>query len=458
MLETLLAHALTLLTVLVLFGLTIFIHELGHFWVARKCGLVVDAFAIGFGPALWKRKINGVEWKICLLPFGGYVALPQMDPGSDHPDSDMAKRKLPRVAPWKRILVALAGVTGNMILAIIVAYVVYAGGKSFAPPEGEVKLGFVETNSAAYAAGLRMGDIVDRVNDKPVRSWEEFILAGALGEQPRLAVRSATLGAHEVTLPTAELMGTRYVEGVLPLNYCYVLNVTPDSSAAAAGLQSGDRILTLDGVELFSREHLMDQVQAVGAREVPLTFLREGQTLETRVTPAFSEETGRYLIGIMFNQLDVKKPMEQIKSHAMLIVRLLKALVTPGESKAAAGAVGGPVAIIGMFWLYVQSSFIMALWFTCLLNVNLAVLNLLPIPVLDGGHIVLAAWEGLTRKAVSYKVVSFVWNASAVLLLSLFLLLTWRDVKRFVGVRKTLAPPAEVESVVDTNAVPAPAE
>lgn len=458
MLETLFAHALTLLTVLVLFGLTIFIHELGHFWVARKCGLVVDAFAIGFGPALWKRKINEVEWKICLLPFGGYVALPQMDPGSDHPDSDMAKRKLPRVAPWKRILVALAGVTGNMILAIIVAYVVYAGGKSFAPPEGEVKLGYVETNSAAYAAGLRMGDIVDRVNGKPVRSWEEFILVGALGEQPRLAVRSATLGEHEVTLPTAELMGTRYVEGVLPLNYCYVLNVTPGSSAAAAGLQSGDRILTLDGMELFSREHLMDQVQAVGAREVPLTFLREGKTLETRVTPAFSEDTGRYLIGIMFNQLDVKKPMEQIKSHAMLIVRLLKALVTPGESKAAAGAVGGPVAIIGMFWLYVQSSFIMALWFTCLLNVNLAVLNLLPIPVLDGGHIVLAAWEGLTRKAVSYKVVSFVWNASAVLLLSLFLLLTWRDVKRFVGARKALSPPAEVESVVETNAVPAPAE
>ncbi len=451
MIETLLAHALTLLTVLLLFGLTIFIHELGHFWVARKCGLVVDAFAIGFGPALWKRTINGVEWKICILPFGGYVALPQMDPGSDHPDSDMSKRKLPRVEPWKRILVALAGVTGNMILAILVAYIVYAGGKSFAPPEGEVQLGYVETNSAAYASGLRMGDIIEQVNGKNVRSWEEFILAGALGGDPKLAVRSATLGQHEVTLPTGEMMGTRYIEGVYPLTYCYVLNVNPGSSAAAAGLQSGDRILTLDGVELFSRDHLMDLVQEIGAREVALTYLREGATRSTLVTPALNEASGRYYIGIMFNQLDVKKPMEQIKSHAMLIVRLLKALITPSESKAAAGAVGGPVAILSMFWLYVQSSFIMALWFTCLLNVNLAVLNLLPIPVLDGGHIMLSLWEGITRRAVSYKVVSFVWNATAVLLLAAFALLTWRDVQRFIGVRKS-APPVEAEEVLETNA------
>ena len=189
----------------------------------------------------------------------------------------------------------------------------------------------------------------------------------------------------------------------------------------------------------------------IGAREVELTYLREGAIQSSLVTPALNEASGRYYIGIMFNQLDVKKPMEQIKSHAMLIVRLLKALITPSESKAAAGAVGGPVAILSMFWLYVQSSFIMALWFTCLLNVNLAVLNLLPIPVLDGGHIMLSLWEGITRRAVSYKVVSFVWNATAVLLLAVFALLTWRDVQRFIGVRKS-APPVEAEAVLETNA------
>ncbi len=456
MLDVIFTNALAVLTVLLLFGVTIFIHELGHFLVARKCGLVVDAFAIGFGPALWKRRINGVEYKICLLPFGGYVALPQMDPGSDHPESDMAKRNLPRVAAWKRILVALAGVTGNMILAIVVACAVYAGGKSFAPPEGELRLGYVETNSPAYAAGLRIGDLVEQVNGKPVRSWEEFILASALGGQPVVTVQSPVLGRHEVMLPTKELMGSRFVEGLIPLNYCYVLDVRPQSSAAAAGLLAGDRILTLDGQELFSREHLMERVQAVGSREVSLTYLRGGQTREVRVTPQHDASLDRFLIGVVFNQLDVKKPLDQIKSHAMLIVRLLKALVTPGESKAAAGAVGGPVAILGMFWLYVKSSFIMALWFTCLLNVNLAVLNLLPIPVLDGGHIVLAAWEGVTRRAVSHQVIRVIWNASAVLLLALFVLLTWRDLQRFIGTRAAKPAGETATAAPATNAPVSP--
>lgn len=454
MFDNLLPNAITLITVLLLFGVTIFIHELGHFLVARWCGLVVDAFAIGFGPAIWKRKVGDVEYKICILPFGGYVALPQMDPGSDHPDSDMAKRKLPRVSPWKRIAVGMAGVTGNMTLAIIVAYIVYAGGKSFAPPEGEVTLGYVVEESPAYAAGLRVGDVIESVNDKHVGSWEEFILASALREQPMLTIRSPRMGVHSVTLPTSEMMGTRYIPGLLAMNYCYVLKPMPGSSAEAAGLVAGDRILTLDGVQLFSREHLTDVVQSVSNREVALTFLRNGKIMETRVTPAYDEKLNRALIGVVFNQLDVKKPFVQIKSHAMLIFKLLKALVTKGESKAAAGAVGGPVAILGMFWLYVQSGFIMALWFTCLLNVNLAVLNLLPIPVLDGGHILLALWEGITRRAVSYKVVSVIWNVTAAVLLSLFALLTWRDVQRFIGVKKNSSSlAAEHSPVNETNSV-----
>ena len=451
MLDSILSNALTLVTVILLFGVTIFIHELGHFLVARWCGLVVDAFAIGFGPALWKRTYNGVEYKICILPLGGYVALPQMDPGSDHPDSETNKRKLPRVSPWKRIAVGLAGVTGNMILAVIVAYVVYAGGQSFAPPEGEVTLGYVVEESPAYEAGLRIGDVIETVNGKGVSSWEEFILASALREQPALTVRSKTMGTHTVELPTSEIMGTRYIAGLLSMNYCYVLKVMPGSSAEASGLTSGDRILTLDGVELFSREHLTDVVQTVSNRQVVLTYLRAGQVVETKVTPAYDDAADRALIGVVFNQLDVKKPLVQIRSHAMMIVQLLRALVTPGESKAAAGAVGGPVAIIGMFWLYVQSSFIMALWFTCLLNVNLAVLNLLPIPVLDGGHILLALWEGITRRAVSHKVISVVWNITAALLLALFVMLTWRDIKRFIGVKHTAKEPATTEAAGTTN-------
>jgi regulator of sigma E protease len=451
-LETILTNAYTLIVVLLLFGVTIFIHELGHFLVARWCGMVVDTFSIGFGPAIWQRKINGVVYKIGLLPFGGYVALPQMDPGGENaPAKEGERRDLPRVSPGRKILVALAGVTGNMILAVLLAYIVYWGGKSFAPPEGEVVIGYVETNSAAYATGLRIGDLVREVGGKTVRDWESFVLAAALSPEPDLKVSHATGEERVLRIPTDEFLGTRYIAGVMPLNYCYVLKVQPGSSAASAGLKSGDKMLVLNGIRLFSREHLMDVVNQHAGQTIPLVVEREGREEHLTVTPAYDEALGRARIGIEFNQLDVKKPWAQIKSHTMLIVSLLKSLVTPRESKAAAGAVGGPVAIITMFWFYVQSSFIMALWFTCLVNVNLAVINLLPLPVLDGGHIMISLWEIITRRPVSYRVVSFVWNATAVLLLAVFALLTWRDVQRFVGVRKA-KPPAEAEAVLETNA------
>ncbi len=455
MLEWILANGYALFVVLLLFGLTIFVHELGHFLVARWCGLTVDTFAIGFGPAIWKRTINGVEYKIGILPFGGYVALPQMDPAGERPDSEAKSRELPPVTPGRKILVALAGVTCNMILAIAIAYVVYWGGQSYAPPEGRVVLGYVEPDSEAYAAGVRIGDTIEAVNGKPVGTWDAFIMEVALSDAPTLTVQHADGQRAELSLARREFMGASFIPGVAPMNYCYVLRARPGSSAEAAGLKNGDRILQIDGIEVFSREHLIDIVNARGGVTVPIIIERAGARLELAVTPAYDEALGRALIGIEFNTLDVKKPWAQIKAHATLIFRLLKALTTPREAKAAAGAVGGPVAILSMFWLYVQGSFIMALWFTCLLNVNLAVLNLLPIPVLDGGHIMLSIWEWITRRPASYRVVSIIWNGSAILLIALFSVLTWRDIDRFFLRRPSASAPAE--QPVSTNAVPADA-
>ncbi|HMP74696.1 MAG TPA: RIP metalloprotease RseP [Kiritimatiellia bacterium] len=453
MLESIFNIAYALVLVLFLFGLTIFVHELGHFLVARWCGLTVDAFSIGFGPAIWKRKINGVDYKIGILPFGGYVALPQMDPATGRPDSEARQRSLPAVSPGKKILVALAGVTCNMILAFVIAYIVYWGGQSYAPPEGRVIVGYVATNSPAYEAGIRIGDQIESVANKAIRTWDDFILeVGVAKENPTVRVLHRDGNQSEVVLPRIEFMGAHFIPGLTALNYCYVLGTRPGSSAEAAGLRTGDRIVELDGIELFSREHLVQLVNERAGQTIPALVERDGGRVELMVTPAYDAELKRALIGIEFVTLDVRKPVEQIKSHAMLVVRLLQKLVTPAESKGAASAVGGPVAILSMFWMYVQGSFLMALWFTCLINVNLAVLNLLPIPVLDGGHIMLSLWELITRRPASHRVVSFIWNVSAILLMSLFALLTWRDVNRFFIKR----PAVEVlEQPAATNAVEA---
>ena len=139
-----------------------------------------------------------------------------------------------------------------------------------------------------------------------------------------------------------------------------------------------------------------------------------------------------------------------------MIFRLLRALVTPHEAKAASQAIGGPVAILVMYWWTVQSSFMLALWFTMMLNVNLAIINLLPIPVVDGGHILFALWEVITRRPISARVLNFVMNAFVVLLISVFLMLTYRDFARMIVPMFTRGPAPAVEQ--PTNALPAEAQ
>ncbi|HMP95919.1 MAG TPA: RIP metalloprotease RseP [Kiritimatiellia bacterium] len=453
---------LSIVLVTLLFGFTIFVHELGHFLVARWCGMTVDAFAIGMGPAIWKRTINGVEYKLCAFPIGGYVALPQMGPSEETgKTAEQDGRNLPPIKPIPKILVSLAGVTFNMIFAVVLAYVIFWQSKAIAPEYENSAVGYVETDSAAYAAGIRIGDVITAVNGESIGTWEKFIVVTALRDEVTLDLRRPDGETYAVTLPTERVPGGRLITGLYPMNYCIVLDTFPESPARAAGLRPGDRIVGLDGISLFSRDHMIDLINASQGRAVIMTIEREGERLELEITPVYNEEHRRAMIGISFRTDEVKKPWDQIHSHATLIFRILKALVTPAESKAAAEAIGGPVAIIDIFLKFAALGFLQALWFTCLLNVNLAVMNLLPLPVLDGGHIMFSLWELITRRPVPHKVVAFLWKVSAVLLLGLFLLLTYRDFARIFAGRQSAPAPEAVpveEPAGEPESAPATAE
>ena len=175
--------------VLLLFGLAIFIHEFGHFLAARWMGLQVDAFAIGFGPALWKRTVNGVEYKIGCIPFGGYVALPQLDPSGMEKvqggNGEASRDDLPDIAAWRRIVVAVAGPFGNMVLAVALALCI-AWMPGVRTGALDTRIGLVEEGTAAWEAGLRTGDRIESVNGHKVSTWTdmevEWQLAGGSGE------------------------------------------------------------------------------------------------------------------------------------------------------------------------------------------------------------------------------------------------------------------------------------
>lgn len=462
-----LTAAYIILLVLILFGLTIFVHELGHYLVARWCGLKVEAFSIGFGPAILQKTVNGIRYKIGLLPFGGYVALPQLDPtlGLQADGEDASQKELPRVSPPRKIAVAIAGVTMNMILAFVLAWVIYLRGMPASPEDFSSVVGYVDPEGMLYAQGMRIGDEILSVDNERVENWKEFMMLTALKDHAQIVVRSPEGDERTIAAESrpSEYGNMRLIEGVSGRDFCKVLYPIPGSSAEAAGVQPDDLIVSLNGIELQSRMHMISLVDAYRDQTVPMEVERKGDLLKLEVTPAFDEESGRALIGIRFNDLYKDRsylihprPWEQVSDHAWMIFRVLKALVTPGEAGNAAGSIGGPLAILYMFWLTIKSDLMTALWLTGLINVNLAILNLLPLPILDGGHIVFALYEWVRKKPFPAKLIYIMSNIFFVLFLGVALLLSYRDVFKFILPTHRLtrdAPPVEESNAAVTNQV-----
>jgi len=444
---------------LFLFGITIFVHEWGHFIVAKKCGLVIETFSIGMGPALWQKEIDGIVYKIGAFPIGGYVSLPQLDPAGMEKmqgENENDRTQLPDISPWKKIAVAVAGPFCNILFALLLALVVAVAPADRLVEESGVFIAQVEAGSKAYEAGLRNGDEIKAVNGNPVSSWYqtrvECLLGGGENQVVNLSVQNTEDGERMLDVPVNHPdKSVDLMDGVHQASPCQVLKVVAGSPADKAGLMADDMLVSLDGTMIRGTSHFIEMVQDNPDTEVPLAIERQGESMMLMVTPEYSEASGKVMIGIQFGgALSLPwtltgNPFEQIKSDASSIFRLLKALTTPGESKQAASGLGGPVAIFTMIWISLKMSLVTTIGLIRFININLAVLNLLPLPVLDGGHICFALWEGVTRRKVHPKVVGTLVNIFAILLISAMLFLSWRDVDRNWNVSRFFkkAPAAE---------------
>ena len=388
-----LTTAFYIVVCVLLFALAILIHEFGHFIVALKLGLRVDAFSIGFGPAIWKRKYKGVEYRISCIPLGGYVSIPDVDPEgtkaiegqgtgnkeqgtSEDDDSSSGVRK--NVPPWKEIAVAFAGPAMNIVLAVILAVVL-----SLVPSAKfgtlAAKIGSVVPDGPAAAGGLKGGDLVKSVGGRPVETWTDM--------QTEVQISGGN--------PVEFVVERGGADGAAPEEV--TLTVTPKQHPASGAWY----IMALS---------------------------------ETNVTRAVA-------------WMPARSPWKQLAWDAGSIFRVLKGLVTPKEAKATAGALGGPVMIAEGLYRQVRQDKWDGLGFLRFLNVNLAILNLLPIPVLDGGLILFAFIALVFRHRLPDWFVTNVSLGFMVLLMGLMAILIFRDGVRSFKIHTYKPEEAQTQNV-----------
>ena len=431
--------------VLLLFASAIFIHEWGHFFVARLCGMKVEEFAIGFGKILWKREKDGVLYTIRMIPAGGFVKLPQMITseaieGKNEEDTE----PLPEISPWSKIAVAVAGPIMNVIFAFVLASIIYFVGL---PVQNKLPIvGMLDEGSEEYALGIREGDILTKIGDKEMLTWKDVNELTALALTNRFSVtfqRKTDKGSEEFTRellakPASEVF-TQKVLHLPPIDPPVVGRIMDGGAAAAAGLEAGDEIISLGGVQLEGQMQMISVLQEAGTNQTEIVVLRRDQKISLPIMPKKVGE--RVMVGIEFAVLPQRYvvrspgpgPIENITGVISLMGRTLYALFNPAESGVGVKDLSGPVGILAMLGAWVKTDYRLALNFLVLLNVNLAVLNMLPIPVLDGGHTVMGLFEGIFRRKIPAKLLEVVTIIFTVLLLLMMAYITFHDVVKRGG-------------------------
>jgi regulator of sigma E protease len=469
---TILRYIFIGLEVVLLFNLLIGVHELGHFLAAKWRGLKIDRFAIWFGKPIWKKKIGGVEYALGWIPAGGYVALPQMatmemiegkggepeektiEPFAERVGGDLKETKvdaLPNVSPLDKIIVAFAGPLFSFGLAIVFAFVVWGVGKPVNGDDNSTTIGWVDPTGPAWKAGLRPGDTIVEIDGQPVKhfappsqdsvTWRIITSTGT-----NIAIKYLRDGRENMAYPMAYHRETKWYERralrqilVAPAEKSVVYAVASNSPAAHAGLTNGDEIVALNGQKIYSPAavaFLQDSWSNTAPQPVTLTVKRGDSQFERRLLAAkpFQPTNSPPILGILGWQGDTNStlihpsPLEQIKDSVGQITGTIGALF---ERKGDIGVqqLGGAVMIIRVYSNLFESDdgWRRVLWFSVILNVNLALLNLLPLPVLDGGHITLSLIEAVRRRPVSARILNAIQSSFAVLLIGFMIYIAFFD-------------------------------
>jgi len=436
-------------------GILVFVHEFGHFIAAKLCGMRADVVAIGFGKRLfgWNKITKftfgdlpedfdgqgNTDYRLSLLPLGGYVKIAGMvDESFDTKFANEQPKPYEfRARPvWQKIIVISAGVTMNLLLAILVFW-----GTFFFHGQAVTKttsIGYVEPHSIADSLGFKLNDKIIAINNKPVNNWEDVtkdIYLSLMGQNLSVKIlrkgKTETINIPSKKIPTDDSNGLFLLpQGVRP----GIGDVLANSPAQKAGIKTGDILLSLNHVPLYSSRQVMEIVTSHKGEAIPLVALRDKDTVNISVVPGSDGKIGVALADVFTGPV-VYETFGFFQSFYYGWLKLanttdltFKMATQVFKGKIAFGkAFGGPIKIAQYAVQFADNGFLSFLNFLAMLSLSLAIINILPFPVLDGGHLVIIIIEGIAKREIPIKVKIAIQNAGFVILMLLMAFIIYND-------------------------------
>lgn len=431
-------------------GILIFVHELGHFLMARRIGVRVLTFSLGFGPKLLSVRRGDTEYCVSAIPLGGYVKMAGENPEDNRTgasDEFLSKTK------WQRFQVLVMGPVMNLALAVVVmAAVLYQGAPVPKYEQEPVVVGSFITDrdgrvdSVAAAAGVQVGDRIVAVNEDPIENWQHLSMA-IVPKANRKVMLAIDRGGRATNVEvTPRSLGKFEIGdiGILPAINPQVTVIVPGSPAAEVGMQVGDVVLAVDGQRGIAYEKLIEVIRSREGKPIVLELSRGDKTWTASVSPKKMDDLVR--IGAQFSPFELRTiepgPLQALQMSLKqnwewsgLIVKTLVGLFTRETN---VKQLMGPVAIAQVSGTAAEAGWLELFGLMAMISLNLGLLNLMPIPVLDGGHILILALEGLSRKDFSMKVKEKMLLAGFVLLVTLMVTVIYNDLTRVAWIERLM--------------------
>ena len=426
---------------IVVLGVLVFVHEFGHYAVAKLCGVRVEVFSLGFGKRLWGFRKGDTDYRLSLLPLGGYVKMAGENPLESRTGDPGEFTSHPR---WQRFLIAVAGPAMNILFAVVVltaVYMIHDEEPIFIDQPAVIS--FVAPDSPAEKAGMLAGDKIVQLDGAINPTWQVVLDKIAMNPKQPVSVTIERGGKPLNLTVTPKAVGRDQTGsiGVFPEEPILAAAVTPGSPAEKAGVREGDELAILNGTPIHSAHTFVSLLQENKDKPVELTLIRGDQTIKTTAVPQYSDdkETGnkRYLIGVNLKEKNkvlqlpagpaLSKAMADSKMYSGLIFELAGKLV---QQKVSLKTVSGPIGIAQISGDAAKQGWDTLVKVMALISLNLAIFNLFPIPILDGGLMLMLLIESIMRRDINQQVKERVYQAAFVFLVLFAVVVIYNDVAK----------------------------